>query len=73
MEKIIKFYPKNAADNPDSVLEQAVGVYDDVLVIGWDKEGTMDVRASTGLQIGEIFFLIDKFKHALFQGEFNAD
>ena len=43
MNNVIKFYPKNAAENPDNVLEQAVGAYDEVLIIGWDKNDELIV------------------------------
>lgn len=67
---IVKFYPANAAANPDAVLEQSAGVYDEVLVIGYDKDGALDVRASLNFDMKSIFFAIDAFKHQVLSGEF---
>ena len=33
---VVKFYPADAAKVADNVLEQAIGVYDEVLIIGYD-------------------------------------
>jgi hypothetical protein len=69
--KVVKFYPKDAAKNADAVLEQALGRYDQVLVIGWDKEGLFDARATTGLKDGaECLWLVESFKHKLMSGAF---
>jgi hypothetical protein len=68
--KVVKFYPKDAAKNADAVLEQAVGHYDQVLVIGWDKEGLFDARATTGLKDAECLWLVESFKHKLMSGAF---
>lgn len=70
MGDIVKFYPANAATNPDVVLEQAIGVYQDVLILGWDKEGYLDPRASLGLKASDIIWLIEQFKHRLLSGEY---
>ena len=40
MGKVSKIYPEGAAKNPDNVLEQAIGEYNEVCIIGYDKEGT---------------------------------
>jgi len=69
-ENIVKFYPKNAAESPDAVLEQSVGIFDSVFVLGWDKEGHMDVRASMNLDAADINWLLDVFKSALLAGDY---
>ena len=76
MTDVVKFYPKDAAKNPDNVLEQAIGVYDEVLVIGWrkDEEGTMDARTSLGLiDGGDLLWLIETFKFKLLRGDYMPD
>jgi hypothetical protein len=70
MNNIVKFYPKDAAKNPDNVLEQAVGIYDQVLVIGYNKDGGLDVRSSLNFLIKDIFFAIDEFKFKVLNGEY---
>lgn len=69
MTDVVKFYPKDAAKNADNVLEQAIGVYDEVILIGWNKEGNLDARATLGLKDGgDCLWLVEKFKHNLLSG-----
>jgi hypothetical protein len=69
--EVIKFWPKDAAKDPDAVLEQALGDYRDVLVIGWDQDGALDVRGSDLFgNMGEILLLIEVFKHKLMAGDY---
>ncbi len=70
MGSVIKFYPNGSAENPDSVLEQAVGVYEDVLILGWDKDEVMDCRSSTGLSHEQVLWIITKFQHKLMNGDY---
>lgn len=70
MSEVVKFYPKNAAQNPDAVLEQAVGVYDQVFVIGYDKDGSFDARASLNFPMRDIFFALDTFKFKVLNGDY---
>lgn len=70
MSNIVKFYPKNAAINPDAVLEQAIGQYENVFIIGFNKDGTIDPRASMGMDVEEVIYLLEKFKHKLFSGDY---
>lgn len=69
-DNVVKFYPHNAALNPDVVLEQAAGVYEEVLVIGYDKVGELDVRASLNFDVKSIFFALEAFRHQVLSGEF---
>lgn len=67
---VVKFYPANAAENPDNVLEQAIGALESVLVVGYDKHGNLDARASLNLDEEEIIFMLEMFKHKLFNGDY---
>lgn len=70
-DNVEKFYPKNAAENPDNVLEQAIGDFDEVLVIGWGKDGLIDARATTNFKDGgEVLWLIEVFKTKLMAGDY---
>jgi len=71
MDNITKLYTKDAAKDPDVVLERAVGSYDDVILLGWDKEGLFDPRASLGLDHKEILWLLELFKQNLLSGMYN--
>lgn len=73
MSKIIKFYQKDAAKNPDVVLEQAIGKYNSVFIIGWDKEDILDVRATLDLNAKELMWLIELFKHKLLSGDYGFE
>ena len=70
MADIVKFYPKDAAKNPDAVLEQAVGVYDQVFVIGYNKDGDLDVRGTSNFTLKEVFFALDAFKFMVLNGDY---
>jgi hypothetical protein len=72
-DKVIKFYKKDAALDPDAVLSQAIGQYDSVIVLGWDKEGELDARASLNLDQADIHWLISVFKHKLLNGDYSPD
>ena len=71
MTDVVKFYPKDSAKDADNVLEQALGVYKDVLIIGWDKDGYMETRATLGLKDGgDMLWLLEKFKLNLLNGAY---
>ena len=70
MIEVVKFYPKGAAKHPDNVLEQAAGVYDQVFVIGYDKEGALEVRASLNFPMRDIFFAMEAFKFKVLNGDY---
>jgi len=64
VSNITKFYPSNAAKSPDNVLEQAVGCYDKVLIIGYEKDtNVIDMRASTNLTTEEAAYLSTRAAH----------
>jgi len=67
---VVKFYPKDAATNADAVLEQAVGHYDEVMVIGYDADGGLDVRATLGLKDADVLWLVEMFKAKLLNGDY---
>jgi hypothetical protein len=69
-DNVVKFYSLRAALAPDVVLEHAAGVYDEVLVIGYNKDGELDVRASLNFDMKSIFFALEAFKHQVLSGEY---
>lgn len=73
MTNVVKFYPSGAAKNPDAVLEQAVGEYDQVCVIGYDKSGHLDVRASLNFKVREMFFAMDAFRFKVMNGDYGME
>ena len=65
MSNIVKFYSNDAAKNPDAVLEQAVGTYSKVLVVGYDKANCIDARANSTLTNADILWLLEIFKREI--------
>ena len=73
MSNVVKIYPKNSAENPDNVLEQSIGEYEIVLIIGYDLNGDMDVRASTNTPPSQILWMMERFKHKMINGDYSDD
>ena len=61
------------ATNPDVVLEKAVGEYESVLIIGYDKDGVLDARASLNQDAKSILFMLEQFKNKLLNGDYQGD
>ena len=71
MADVMKFYPLDAAKDPDNVLEQAMGQYKSMIIIGWDNDGDFDARATLNLKDGgDLLWLMEIFKFKLLNGEF---
>lgn len=68
MGKVVDLRPD---ENPDRVLDKCKGVFQDVLVLGWDKDGEMIATATTPLSEQSIVYLIDVFKHNLLSGAYD--
>ena len=74
MADVVKFYPLGAAKDPDNVLEQAIGQYKSVLIIGWDNDDKFDARATLDLKDGgDLLWLMELFKFKLLNGDFMGD
>lgn len=50
--------------DPDRVLQQAVGKMDEVVIIGFDKDGN-EYFASSKSDAGDILFHLERAKHKL--------
>lgn len=74
MGNVEKFYPKGAAKDADNVLEQALGKFSQVLIIGYDKEGEFDARATLGLKDGgDVLWLLETLKFKLLSGDYYSE
>lgn len=71
-DNIVKFYPADAAKNPDYVLEQAIGQYKEVVIIGLDHDDMVDARASTNFKISDILLCMEQFKHNVLSGSYDV-
>lgn len=75
-DNVTKLYPRDAAKNADNVLEQAIGKYSEVLILGYlnDHVGTMDARATLGLKDGgDLLWLLEQFKFNLLAGVYQGE
>jgi len=70
MSNIVKIFTANLADH---ILEQSIGNFKQVLVIGYDKEGVLDVRATEKLDLKELLWLIEAFKFNLLSGVYDEE
>ena len=61
------------ARNPDVVLEKAKGHYETVVVVGYDKDGVLDVRGSTNQDVKSILFMMEQFKNKLLNGDYKDE
>lgn len=69
-DNIVKFIPRDAASNPDVVLEAAKGEYTKVVILGFDGDGNLDPRASLNITYQEILWMLELFKHKLLDGDY---
>ncbi|MCP4057474.1 MAG: hypothetical protein GY738_09220 [Pseudoalteromonas sp.] len=72
MSKVTKveFKTGEASLDADTVLEKAKDNYTSVLVIGWDKEGFLDVRSTNNMQQKDCLYLAQMFTHKLLNGDY---
>jgi hypothetical protein len=66
MADVVKLRP---AEDPNEVLTRAAAddVYAEVIVIGWTKEGTAQMRSTLGLEGGDILLLVEIAKKILLE------
>ena len=62
--------PLRPADDPDTVLDRAKGQYSEVVVIGYNHEGELEVRSTTDTDHKEVLWLLGLFKHKLLNGDY---
>jgi len=67
MDNVLKFY---TATNTDHILEQAMGDFSDILIIGYDHNGDLDIRANKDLTAKEILWAVETFKAKLINGDY---
>lgn len=74
MSKPTKLVPNNYNDNPDNILEEAVGRLDDVLILGYDKEDKLWTSCSTGLTgHNDLVYLLERVKHKILSGDYGEE
>lgn len=73
MATILNFTPKDAAKDPNHVLEAAKGEYDELMILGFNKEGHFDVRGNIGLTPERGMWLCQLFIHKLMNGDYASN
>ncbi len=66
----VEFKAKQISLSADKVLEEAKDNYGSVIVIGWDKEGCLDVRSTNNLDQKDCLWLVKMFSHKLLSGDY---
>lgn len=65
--KVKKLHPKHAKLNADTVLDLAIGDYEDVLVVGYTKDGYFEMRASDKVNPPNALWLLQSAQRYLFE------
>lgn len=63
-----KLYHWKSLPSPDALLAQEVGEFSEVLLCGYDGNGELRYCATRGLNVSEIFFLMESVKHDILTG-----
>ncbi|QDP52107.1 MAG: hypothetical protein Unbinned706contig1000_51 [Prokaryotic dsDNA virus sp.] len=66
----VEFKTGEVSLDADTVLEKAKDNYTSVLVIGWDKEGYLDVRSTNNLDQKDCLYLANMFSNKLLNGDY---
>ena len=72
MSKIVRL---PTARNPDSILEQAIGVYQHVILVGVNQNGELDFREGGENMEGDLmvpFGLLSRVCHKIMNGDYDA-
>ncbi len=67
---VVKLRP---ADDADTVLEAAKGVFEDVIELVWDKDGELDFRSTTKTSKAEIYLLVSQIQSNIINGYHDAE
>lgn len=68
-DNVVRFRPANEMESADAVLERAQGVFDEVLIIGFNKAGEVEGRVTLGMTERDAVWLMETLKFALLAGE----
>jgi len=63
MSNVIHLLPTQAS--ADEVLEDCKGEFAHVLVIGWTPDDALTAKSTTSMDMKEIIYLLEVFKHAI--------
>jgi hypothetical protein len=63
-----KLYHWKSLPSADALLAQEAGEFSEVMLIGYDTNGDLRYCATRGLNVSEMFFLMDNVKHDVLTG-----
>ena len=61
-DKVTKLHTKKSAEEPDALLEMAKGDFDSVTIIGINKDGHLEARATTNISTAELLYFLEQMK-----------
>ncbi|MGC4008863.1 MAG: hypothetical protein QM805_07730 [Pseudomonas sp.] len=62
--------PQDLANNPDVVLNSAMGHFERVLVLGYNKKGEIDAFGSLNFPNEMLVFAMERLKHKIMAGDY---
>lgn len=72
--KVVELPKKKDYTNADVVLEEAVGDYKDLLILGYNHNGEFSARATKLFSDGgHILWIMERFKFGLLAGDYSND
>lgn len=71
--KVVDIKQNRKSDNPDVVLDRAIGQFSEVFILGYDENGILDARSSTNWDTKSILFAIECFKAKLLNGDYSEE
>jgi len=69
----VEFKTGQISLSADEVLEKAKDNYSSVILIGWDKEGFLDVRSTNNLDQKDCLWLVNTFSHKLLNRDYATE
>ena len=66
----VEFKTGEVSLDANTILDKAKDNYTSVLVIGWDKEGYLDVRSTNNLDQKDCLYLAQMFSNKLLNGDY---
>ena len=69
----VEFKTGEVSLDADTVLDKAKDNYTSVLVIGWDKDGYLDVRSTNNLDQKDCLYLAQMFSNKLLNGDYQPE
>lgn len=64
-DKVVKLYTSKTAKDPDAMLEMAKGDFRELCIIGVNKSGNIEGRATNSMTIAELMFYMEHIKQIL--------